>query len=221
MNLCRFYERGYCKYGNKCKFSHLSYCRNYKQGFCKSGIKCRFEHIANLLILPLDMLKIIFEQVYLSDLLPVSKLLNTIINSNFSLQLFVFTGIMNGGYTNGCAVSTARNLNDAIFMIAAGNGGTKQLSSDCGTWRYDNHIKCDYLFPISDRHCRERLKRDTSALGAFFNKILRNSDLTTLSRRELIATQQQMLAVYNELMTVKPAILPLNISIGFYNGGGD
>ena len=49
--LCTFYKAGYCKSGDKCRYTHgttvpepVGVCSFYKAGNCKSGDKCRFTH---------------------------------------------------------------------------------------------------------------------------------------------------------------------------------
>jgi cleavage and polyadenylation specificity factor subunit 4 len=44
---CRFYVRGFCRHGNKCRRKHPlkdSICLNYLAGFCPDGPKCIFAH---------------------------------------------------------------------------------------------------------------------------------------------------------------------------------
>jgi cleavage and polyadenylation specificity factor subunit 4 len=44
---CRFYVRGFCRHGNKCRRKHPlkdAICLNYLAGFCPDGPKCIFAH---------------------------------------------------------------------------------------------------------------------------------------------------------------------------------
>ena len=44
---CKFYVRGFCRHGNKCKRKHAlkdSICLNYLAGFCPEGPNCIFAH---------------------------------------------------------------------------------------------------------------------------------------------------------------------------------
>ncbi|ORY07080.1 hypothetical protein K493DRAFT_310326 [Basidiobolus meristosporus CBS 931.73] len=54
---CRFFMKGYCRFGNKCRFAHLGLdygqpepimsrptCRYWLQGNCRFGHQCRYEH---------------------------------------------------------------------------------------------------------------------------------------------------------------------------------
>ena len=45
---CRHFAQGRCKFGDKCKNSHISPtkkpCSFFAKGFCKFGNACRFEH---------------------------------------------------------------------------------------------------------------------------------------------------------------------------------
>jgi len=49
--ICRYYLNGYCKFGNKCKFSHnitdatSQICQFFQKGHCRNGDECRFLHI--------------------------------------------------------------------------------------------------------------------------------------------------------------------------------
>jgi hypothetical protein len=190
-------------------------------------VNCRFPHIANLLVLPVDILKIIFEQVYLSDLLLVNKLLNGIINAYHPLQLYLFTKVMDGGYTSGCAMATARNKNDAVYKIATQVVNEKDTISDFGLW---------------DRYGRQKLSKYEEidplvladhAFGSFVSKYRKDRsfrDFRTKNRREQIKEAQiSMCNIYFELtrekkefMSLSPTltVIPLNYSIGFFNGGG-
>ena len=50
--ICKYSERGYCKFGNMCKFSHVvsvmscetRICKHFVQGYCKFGNNCPFVH---------------------------------------------------------------------------------------------------------------------------------------------------------------------------------
>lgn len=48
-SVCRFYYKGNCKYGNKCKFAHtlsdMKACEFYNKGCCKYGTRCKFLHV--------------------------------------------------------------------------------------------------------------------------------------------------------------------------------
>ena len=53
--ICRNWQAGYCKRGDKCGFAHGEeerreppICRNWKTGYCKKGAKCAFTHAAAL-----------------------------------------------------------------------------------------------------------------------------------------------------------------------------
>lgn len=227
MKPCKFFEQGYCKFGNKCQYQHISCCRAYNQGFCKFGVNCCFPHIANLLVLPVDILKIFFEQVYLSDLLLVNKLLNSIINTYYPLQLYLFTKVMDGGYTSGCAMATARNKNDAIYKIAVQVMNGRNSISNFGLWDRYGYLKIRKYEEI------DPLVLSDHAFGSFVSKYRKDRPFRgfrTKNRREEIKEAQiSMCNIYFELMREKKVfmssfptltVIPLNYSIGFFNGGG-
>ena len=42
---CKFFERGYCKYGSKCRFRHPSRaCEDFEMNLCSDGAKCEHRH---------------------------------------------------------------------------------------------------------------------------------------------------------------------------------
>ena len=45
-NICyNFRDNGYCSFGSRCKFNHISICYSYRdKGYCKYGEKCKFSH---------------------------------------------------------------------------------------------------------------------------------------------------------------------------------
>ena len=42
---CRYNEKGYCKYGDECRFEHRKVCYYYKNGTCRNEDNCRFIHV--------------------------------------------------------------------------------------------------------------------------------------------------------------------------------
>jgi cleavage and polyadenylation specificity factor subunit 4 len=48
---CPYYEKGFCKNGNKCKNAHtpVMLCENYILGFCPKGPACEFKHVKDLI----------------------------------------------------------------------------------------------------------------------------------------------------------------------------
>lgn len=104
-------------------------CRNYQQnGKCKFGLKCRWSHqlvsskrgTITSIELPDDVLNLIFRELqhhYVADVMLVSVRWHRCITIMCPLKTYLFTDIMNGGYTDGCAVAVARSKNDAIYQI--------------------------------------------------------------------------------------------------------
>ena len=124
-------------------------CDNYRQyDNCRFGNQCRYKHVNNIISMPIDIFKIIMCDQYLTDIRQVCKKLRDNIEKCYPLQLFVFTNIMNGCYTTGCAISVARGFNDAVFQIITRALNTN-ISPQCrnGTWSPDNR-ECSTDFPI-------------------------------------------------------------------------
>jgi hypothetical protein len=91
-------------------------CKFYLKGSCKRGNKCRFKH-QSFPLLPWDILIIIFKDQYISDLQLVCKLWQQTIENFYPLQLYVYSNIRDRDYSYKCAVSIARCKLDAILNI--------------------------------------------------------------------------------------------------------
>ena len=89
---CEFYAKVYCKYS--CKFSHS---QNTLQTNKKSCV---------ITLLPKDILTVIFNShsLCIKYISSVCKSWNTIINKEFPLRMYIYTHVMNGMYTPGCAM---------------------------------------------------------------------------------------------------------------------
>ena len=97
-------------------------CKFYLKGNCKRGNKCRFKHQLEIKqstfpILPKDILLLIFKDQYVSDLRLVCKSWQITIERDYPLQLYVYSNIKERDYSYKCAVSIARCKLDAVFNI--------------------------------------------------------------------------------------------------------
>lgn len=212
-------------------------CDNYRQyGNCRFGNQCRYKHVNNIISMPIDILKIIMCDQYLSDVRQVCKKLRDNIEKCYPLQLFVFTNIMNGCYTTGCAISVARGFNDAVFQISTRALNTN-ISPQCrnGTWSpYDRECYSD--FPIKTWEDLVNKKLTDSVFKEFYHKFntliyTPKYIINSVSQTERNITQFipkkfsnddkiMCFNIYFELINNSYNIFPLNKSIGFFNGGG-
>lgn len=215
-------------------------CNYYKQyGSCKFHDKCRYKHITNILSIPLDLFKIIMTDQYLSDVRQVCRVLRKIVDENYPLQLFVFTRVMNGCYTTGCAMAIARNFNDAIFQISI-RSLNPCISPKCsyGTWS-PHDAECYSSFQIEKWSDVENNRFKNSSFKQFYHKFNNliyqpKCKINSISPTEINITQYrpkhysndvkiECFNIYFELMSKQNKslnIFPLDKSMGFYNGGG-
>lgn len=208
-------------------------CNYYKQkGECRLGNDCRYKHVPNILSLPAELLSIILNDQYVSDIRQVCREFRYRIDTNYPLKLFLFNGVMNGVYTSGCAMSIARCFNDAVFQISirALNSNNTPWCGD-GLWdRYSGDRK-DPMEIINDK------KLTDSSFRIFYRKfqnLVYTPKITVNSRsgNEMNITKilpkkysfdqkYKATKIYFELRDRNVNILPLDKSMGFYNGGGD
>lgn len=132
---CKFFNRGYCKFGNQCKFIHQQ--QNYRYVISKPRINNLnpikeisnevnnfvidelvivkevndklTTNFFNIFVLPNELLEIILNEVYLSDMVLVCKEINKKVCDFFPRAIF---SIINYTYEK------ARNIEDAIYQIA-------------------------------------------------------------------------------------------------------
>lgn len=169
---CRYYQKDYCKFGDSCKFIHQTQnlqCIYYQKGYCKFGNNCKFIHQNTSIILPdikeieevnkspslfdyifslpNDVIKSLFDSLYLSDLILVCKSVKTKIYELYPRITYSIDYISDNGTTSGhFGYITERNIEDAIYQVALRsiNKECKPIrckSSECGI---QTEVFCDF-----------------------------------------------------------------------------
>lgn len=217
MSRCRFFNSGYCKFGEQCKFGHQTQqesfpvrtvdrsnqpivkkeCFDYRDGNCNRGQYCRYAHIEsetrtanlkrieerkvkmekiirkmeedakqreaeriaamnyhdrlvalgeinnspfNLFALPIEILKQILSNVYLSDIVVVCKNLNKKICDLFPIVTYCISESFMS-YVGHYPWEKARNVEDAIYQVAVKTIWCK-MPDHCGS--FDCRGKCQF-----------------------------------------------------------------------------
>lgn len=218
-SVCKFYLRGSCKYGNRCKYLHQP---SYAQ-------------IVKSVVLPKEVLALIFETYgYIGDLRPVCKSWKNIVDELFPLRLYVFTRVMNGCYTQGNAFAIARCRLDAILNICQRYFNT-EVKPKCskGTWCVGDS-ESSHRFMKSILELKERATSN-SELKHFSDKMFKfKKEMKIYDEKN--ANLLYSCDLFLELIKCTPddkqnrshyyrdigiyTILPLNRSMGFFYGGG-
>jgi len=136
LEVCKFYLKGNCKRGNRCRFIHQSSYVDVLLGIKKSTFP----------LLPKEIFVLIFENQYISDLRLVCKSWQITIERDYPLQLYVYSNIGERDYSYKCAVSIARCKLDAILNICK-RCFTIKSNPEC-TERYDDNF--DIEEPLDD-----------------------------------------------------------------------
>ena len=199
--VCKFYLQNNCKRGNKCKFAHQpSYLSILKR--------------VPTPILPKEIMGLIFSnaELDLGKARSVCKYWKVIIEELFLSQLYIFTGVMNGGYTNGCAVAIARTKLEAISFICrrSFNTGSNPICTS-GCWS-PHDSQCHHNFKNSVKEAKGKNPYFTSKMM----KYKKDAKFYDEENEQLLYSCN----LYDELIKTSPNVFSLNTSIGFFCGGG-
>jgi hypothetical protein len=195
--VCKFYLKGNCKRGNKCKFAHQqSYLSILKR--------------VSSPILPKEIMELIFRnaELDLGKARSVCKYWKELLPS----QLYFFTGIMNGGYTNGCAVAVARTKLEAISFICrrSFNQDSNPICTS-GCW-HPRDSQCHHDFKKSVKEAKAKDPYFTSKMM----KYIKEAKFYDERNEQFLYSCN----LYDELIRTSPNVFPLNTPIGFFCGGG-
>lgn len=198
--LCKLYEQGLCNYGNECKYSHSR--RDVE-------IRRSKQKYFDFTILPPDLLKIIFIDLYLSNLISINQQLYKFITDYFPLKIFIFKNIYSKLST---AISINRKQNDAIFQLCLRIFNYDKIEPKCvfieapiGDYQI---FSIEQIFQLEWKDEEFYLFRKQLINHRFYKNIKQQDNLNPL----IIDNANLFL----KLNSLEPVILPFHQGLSFY-----
>lgn len=147
MNCCKFYAAGHCKFGNRCRFVHQIY---------REKIINEPYFLELLLSLPTEIIRLIFDRIYLSDMTLVCTTLDKKICSLYPFVNYSITEVLSDGRRKSTGYihnKMARNIEDAIFQIAIKSIFQTDSTRSCNCYQLNCEFcqrSMDYITSLAD-----------------------------------------------------------------------
>lgn len=202
---CRYYKAGWCRFGDRCKFKHIE---TPAPVIFKKKIPITYGNIYDL---PLEVLKMILNDVYISDFLVVCHYLNQIIVEHYQLKL----------YSLSCkdfhGISIARCKIDAVFNICLRTINYNTAQPICGSEQLTEELvktkSFSCLFSIKLAGVKNPLFR------AFASKFYGHPYFRNILLKDKKIAEKSLIDycnLYFDILDYSIIVLPLNHCISLY-----
>lgn len=207
-------------------------CKYYKAGWCRFDTRCKFKHIetppsiitkkipityGNIYELPLEVLKMILNDVYLSDFLSVCHYLYQIIIEHYPLKLYTLQSEDFHG------ISIARCKIDAVFNICLRILNCNTVQPICGAERLTEDEE-EFGYRLQNKTfshlCSVKLAEIRNpTFRAFVNKFCSHSYFRKILLKDKEEAKKLLINycnLYFDILDYSITILPLNQCTSVY-----